>query len=268
MKKCVFFDADGTILDIEKGIPSDIKPAIRNLTQNGHLAFLCTGRSRAFIPKEVEELGFSGMITNLGAYMEYQGNCIFHRELSAADARFAVDTLRKCGFVPVLEGADYMYYDQDEYTTDVDWYAGLITKELGSRLLPIRGNEDRLHFSKISAKKTPGCQVDKACRELEPIFDYICHEGDFVGKTIEFITKGCSKGLAIAVVCGVLGIDKSDTYAFGDSNNDLSMFEVVHTRVAMGNASRELAEAADYVTDTMEHEGIPKALRQLGLIGV
>lgn len=266
MRKCVFFDADGTILDIEKGVPADIKPAIAQLTANGHLAFLCTGRSRAYIPKEVEDLPLSGMITNLGAYMEYQGKVLFNRELSTSDARFAVETLRRCGFVPVLEGSEYMYYDLDEYTTEIDWFADLITRDLGTKLLPIKGNEDNLHFSKISAKKTPGCSVDKVCGELNFLFDHICHEGDFVGKTVEFVTKGCSKGLAICVICAVLGVDAKDTIAFGDSNNDLSMFDVVHTKVAMGNSSSGLLKAADYVTDTLENEGIPKALKHLGLI--
>lgn len=35
-KKCVFFDADGTILDIEKGVPEETKLAIKNLIHNGH----------------------------------------------------------------------------------------------------------------------------------------------------------------------------------------------------------------------------------------
>ena len=265
-KKCVFFDADGTILDIEKGVPADVKPAIRQLIQNGHLAFLCTGRSRAYIPKEVEELGLTGMITNLGAYMEYQGKCILNREISTQDAKRAVEILRNCGMVPVLEGAEYMYYDLDEYTTDVDWFADLITRDVGARRLPIRGNESNLHISKISAKKMPGCFPQKACQELEPIFDSIRHEGNFVGKTIEFITKGCSKGLAICVICAVLGIDMRDTIAFGDSNNDLAMFQVVHTKIAIGNGSSELIRQADYVTDPLEKGGIPKALRHLGLI--
>lgn len=265
-KKCVFFDADGTILDIEKGVPADVKSAIRKLIQNGHQAFLCTGRSRAYIPKEVEELGFTGMITNLGAYMEYNGKCIFSRELGTEEARYAVEVLRENGMVPVLEGSEYMYYDLDEYTTDVDWFADLITRDLGERHRPIRGNESNLHYSKISAKKMPGCNYEKACRELEPLFDCIHHEGDFVGKTIELITKGCSKGLAICVICAVLGINKEDTIAFGDSNNDLAMFQVVHTKVAMGNSSGELKRQADYVTAGLWDGGITKALQNLGLI--
>jgi len=42
-KKAVFFDADGTICDIEKGVPDSAVEAIRKLRENGHEAWLCTG---------------------------------------------------------------------------------------------------------------------------------------------------------------------------------------------------------------------------------
>ena len=47
-KKQCFFDADGTICDIEKGTPASAVEAITKLVKNGHQAWLCTGRSRAF----------------------------------------------------------------------------------------------------------------------------------------------------------------------------------------------------------------------------
>ena len=46
-----------------------------------------------------------------------------------------------------------MYYDLDEYTTEVDWFADLITRDLKTRHRSICGNEKNLHISKISAKK-------------------------------------------------------------------------------------------------------------------
>ena len=49
MKKIVFFDADGTILDIRKGVPESAKEAVRRLVENGHDAFLCTGRAFSFV---------------------------------------------------------------------------------------------------------------------------------------------------------------------------------------------------------------------------
>ena len=93
------------------------------------------------------------------------------------------------------------------------------------------------------------------------------HESDgFAGGTIEFVPTGYSKAVGIAVACRLWNIAKEDTICFGDSNNDIEMFEYVHTKVAMGNASPKLIEMADYVTGDMFHFGIRNGLRHLGLI--
>ena len=86
------------------------------------------------------------------------------------------------------------------------------------------------------------------------------------GGTIEFVKKGFSKGFAIALVCGVLGYGKEDTVCFGDSNNDISMFDVTDTCVAMGNASPMIITRAALVTEDMFHDGIYLGLERLGLI--
>ena len=177
-----------------------------------------------------------------------------------------VEIIKANGFIPVLEGNDYMYYNLDEYTSDIDWFADLITQELGDKLLPIRGNEHNLHFNKISAKRTPGCNPEKLCQELSLWYDYIIHSGSFVGRTIEFVMKGCSKGLAISVMSNVLGYEKKNVIAFGDSNNDLPMFQAAGFKIAMGNGSEDLKAQADYVTGALEDGGIRQALEYLNLI--
>ena len=60
--------------------------------------------------------------------------------------------------------------------------------------------------------------------------------------------------------------DAGTTYGFGDSENDLSLFEQVDVPVAMGNASPEVKAAAAMVTDTVGNDGVAKALAKLGLI--
>lgn len=156
MGKCLFFDADGTILDIVKGTPEDTKLALQQLRKNGHKTFICTGRSNAFVPEYLmKEIGFDGLIANLGAYIEYNGTRVFEREMPTDLAWKTVEIIKANGFIPVLEGNDYMYYNLDEYTSDIDWFADLITQELGDKLLPIRGNEHNLHFNKISASAHP-----------------------------------------------------------------------------------------------------------------
>ena len=44
-RKAVFFDADGTVSHLIKGVPASAEAAIHALQDKGHLAFLCTGRS-------------------------------------------------------------------------------------------------------------------------------------------------------------------------------------------------------------------------------
>ena len=69
-KKAVFFDADGTICDIEKGTPASAVEAITKLVKNGHQAWLCTGRSRAFVPDYLEQIPFTGMISACGCTID------------------------------------------------------------------------------------------------------------------------------------------------------------------------------------------------------
>ena len=53
-------------------------------------------------------------------------------------------------------------------------------------------------------------------------------------------------------------LDLSDVIAFGDDINDYDMLKAAGTGVAMGNATNDLKEVADYVTETNDNEGIPK----------
>lgn len=49
-KKAVFFDADGTICDMKKGVPASAIEAVRKLVENGHEAWLCTGEAERLFP--------------------------------------------------------------------------------------------------------------------------------------------------------------------------------------------------------------------------
>ena len=48
---------------------------------------------------------------------------------------------------------------------------------------------------------------------------------------------------------------------FGDGPNDMEIFDYVGLKIAMGNAVPELKEKADFVTKTVEEDGILYAWR-------
>ena len=267
-KKAVFFDADGTLCDMEKGVPQSTKEALKKLRENGHDAWLCTGRSRAFVSWYLEELPFTGMISACGATIEKDGERLFNKEMPPEVAKKSVEILRRYGLVPVMEGADFMYYDKDEYNTDVNWYTDLITESLGPKWRPIRGNEDCMRINKISAKMIKGCDAEAACRELSEYYDIIRHESGsgIAGTTIELVPKGFNKAVGISAVCRLFDVPWEDTIVFGDSNNDLAMFEYAAVKVAMGNGSEKIKALADHITQDMFHYGIRNGLEYLKLI--
>jgi hydroxymethylpyrimidine pyrophosphatase-like HAD family hydrolase len=86
------------------------------------------------------------------------------------------------------------------------------------------------------------------------------------GSNGEITHRETTKGSAIEVLLAHLGIDAADAIAVGDSWNDVEMFEVCGTAVAMGNAQPELKGLADFVTTDVLDDGVANAFRRLGLI--
>ena len=86
------------------------------------------------------------------------------------------------------------------------------------------------------------------------------------GRGADLVEKGYSKADGLKRLCEHYGIDIRDTYAFGDSMNDLEIIKAAGTGIAVGNAVKELKEAADMVCDDIKNDGIYKACRDLGLI--
>ena len=63
-----------------------------------------------------------------------------------------------------------------------------------------------------------------------------------------------------------LGAAPEQTYAIGDSTNDLPMFRLAAHTVCMGGGTEEVKQAVEYVTAPVLEDGIQKALQHYGLI--
>jgi hydroxymethylpyrimidine pyrophosphatase-like HAD family hydrolase len=60
----------------------------------------------------------------------------------------------------------------------------------------------------------------------------------------------------------MLNVQKETAVAVGDSSNDLPLFRGVGYKVAMGNATEELKEEADYITASVEEDGLAQFIEQ------
>ena len=81
MKKIVYFDIDGTLLDVTRNfnVSAKTQQSLRQLRADGNLTIINTGRSLACIPQEILDLNFDGIIAGCGTYVEFHGQLLFNR---------------------------------------------------------------------------------------------------------------------------------------------------------------------------------------------
>ena len=77
---------------------------------------------------------------------------------------------------------------------------------------------------------------------------------------VDIISKSGGKLVGIDEYLKLLGISRDEAMAFGDGENDIDMLKNAGIGVAMGNAKDAVKESADYVTDSVDDDGIKKAL--------
>ena len=77
---------------------------------------------------------------------------------------------------------------------------------------------------------------------------------------IELVNTTVSKANAIFKLAEILGIDRKDILAIGDSGNDVAMLSECEYGVVMGNGTPEAKAAAKYQVADNEHDGLAEAI--------
>ena len=93
-----------------------------------------------------------------------------------------------------------------------------------------------------------------------------CEIGRWHPAFADITAIGNTKQRGIDEMIRRFGIRREETMAFGDGGNDISMLRHVGIGVAMGNAAPDVRSHADYVTSTVDEDGIVNAVRHFGLL--
>jgi len=93
-----------------------------------------------------------------------------------------------------------------------------------------------------------------------------CVASRWVETFMDINLRGVDKSVGISKVMEYYGLSLREAMAFGDGGNDVPMVRDAGIGVAMGNACEELKAVADYVTLSVDDDGIEAALQHYGLI--
>lgn len=278
MQKIIFMDIDGTLVNDNGVIPDSAKLAIRQARDNGHLVFICTGRSKAELFPEILEVGFDGIIGAAGGYIEVEQEILLHERVKKEDVQHLVEFFNQHGIDFYLESNGGLFASKNcksQIRTIIENL--LIEKpeakeEVEKGLQPFHDclieGEDlvREDINKISFLGS-GVSIEIINQEFASKFNVIPSTVPLFGKNSgELSVPGIHKATAIEKLLQHLKIEKEDTFAYGDGINDLEMLEFVQHGIAMGNAKEAVKKAADDITDSPDEHGIYNSFKKYGLI--
>jgi Cof subfamily protein (haloacid dehalogenase superfamily) len=273
----VFLDVDGTLVNDRGVVPHSARSAVQRARANGHLVFLCTGRSLAELWPEIMDVGFDGVIAAAGGYIELDGEVLAHVSVPAEQVRRVVEFFDDRGVQYFLEANSGLYGSPDLKPRLRELVYGGVTDEtilaeLERGIGPfidsviVGADPGRDDINKISFLHSE-VTLDEVRAQFSDTFTIIPATVPVFGPNSgELSIPGIHKAGAIQTLLDHLGLDLADTMAYGDGHNDLEMLQHVAVGVAMGNAVPELKDIADDITGSPDEDGLFTSFTKYGLI--
>ncbi len=262
MIKMIATDIDGTILPYNGIFSQKTKDCIKKLIEKNIKVVLVTGRMHSSATPIAAQLGLNTPVISYqgGLVKDFEGNTLYQRNLDSDCAKKIIQWARENNVHLNLYINDKLYVENDDEHIQfyikgkfVDYtvcsFDDLDLENI-NKLLAIDINDSKRVTScmEILRKDYPNLYIVKST----PNFCEIC-------------SKEAKKSLSVEFLYNMWGLKREEVLTIGDQNNDLDLIECGGIGVAMGNATEELKDAADYITDTVENDGFVKAVEKFVL---
>lgn len=261
--KALFFDIDGTLVNSNQEIPESTNKALIQAKEKGLCIFIATGRPESHLQelKKILPIDPDGWITINGQYCYKGGGEVIRKiPIDPKQVRQALDYLDKkdIGAFIVDEEGTYINFIhegmQKEYLHDYKYNPCDIYDRQKLDVVPIY--QLMVH-------------IDLEDADIEENFFSIMHEckgARWNEHSIDVMPKISGKDTALLSFCDFFGFTPESCVAFGDGDNDIDMILVAGMGVAMGNANEQVKQASNYITKTINEDGIYYAMKNLEIL--
>lgn len=267
MKKILFTDLDGTLLDSNKQISDYTREMLKNWSAAGHRLVLSSGRDINSVKAVRQELNlfYPGMF--LAAYNGGQiydcdnQETIYRIGLPLDQVAYIMETAGKHGvychtytdthIISPGECDTLSYYRRHIHTPVI--FSANPADELTQppcKCIAIELTDpERIESFRLEIEAAIGNEVT------------LLYSNEYY---LELFPAASGKGECVRKLCELLDIPLSLSVAAGDAPNDLSMLRTAGTAIVMKNADEELKPEANIITQyDNDHDGLAKALTAL-----
>lgn len=257
-----FFDIDGTLTNSNKVLTLNTVNTLKKAKDMGIEIVLCSGRSNLYILNYANKLDANYIISSNGSLIydikkdikistntiEYE--CVKDIFNYASENKYAciLTTFEKSYINNFVDDSSIDYKDIEvELINNID---DIKKKDIYQIII-----KDTNYDKMVSLEKYINTKKD--VKVINYTFDYLnkVKDGYYF---FDIVCNSVSKGNGIKMLLSYLNLKESNAICFGDSVNDLDMFNVCGEKVAMGNAINDIKERADYITESNDRDGISK----------
>lgn len=290
MLKAIIMDMDGTLLAPGDHILPETKQKLLELERQGVTLILASGRSYTRLLPYADQLD---MAANGGYLIEVDGISLYDmgagerevlRRMDPSEIREVYTDLMhlNCEAQACFDDGFFDYFDEDirrkkeqlrkerNLPDDFPWTAG--PWDLLADLRSGYPNQTFVHSAEEINRPINKIQLMQDEDKIREIYDFLIRKyGDrfeifrTCPRQLEILPKGYSKGKTLKRLMEMKGWNKDEVVAFGDGENDVSMFEVVDDSFAMANARDFVKAKARYETASNADNGIVRGLERLGV---
>ena len=258
MIRAIFLDVDGTLISFSTHeIPASALRALAQAHERGVRLFIATGRAANDLGP-LEGIPYDGVVSLNGARcVASDGRVVSLHPIPRADFERAMELSLQMGFPLALELESGVFVNR--VTPEVERLAHMVAhpvpEQTDLRALFERSECCQMCFyldteaERRVMAQLPGLAASRWC----PIF-------------ADINVAGIDKATGMREFMSACGLRASEVAAFGDGGNDVAMLSAAGVGIAMGNACDEALNAADYVTATVDDDGIARALEHLGIL--
>lgn len=260
MIKLIATDIDGTLVtDGGNELNPEYYPVILKLRSQGVQFVAASGRQWVSIERLFEPIKEKIFyVSDNGAYIGCHGRSLYSYEMEPQLVEAIVKDVREIpGLEIMTEGLNSAFLETKDEKF-LSWLIDCYKFQVEQVDDVLKTGEPVIKVS-IYAEKN----VEEAARSIYEKYKdklKIAIAGDM---WMDCMSKGVSKGAAIRILQESLDIKPEETMCFGDQLNDIEMLNQAYYSFAIGNARKEVKEAARFQADTNKRDGVLKILKLL-----
>lgn len=257
--KLLVCDIDGTLLNSSSKISEGNIKAIKRFVAGGGMFTVATGRmEKSVLPYlDVLPVNVPAIVYNGAAIYDFKtGRILWQADLDTSVAGAVMDTIERFPEigVQVYHGGRSYFVRENNYTeahrirehfepvrTGLDgvpspWFKIIIAWDPPK----LKDVEDFLRGYEAGRNAAGGSEAICVAESRKAPFRQVYSEPHF----LELLAPTATKGGALKVLTGMLGIDRSCVISMGDNLNDIELIKEAGIGIAVGNAHNALKAAA------------------------